>query len=202
VLIDCNTDGDGRLDEDAQFDVDVYAYAIGAIDAAADRLARVMRESSESGGLRNAAQAALDWIEAQPHPRMLGAFDTAEQLRAALAEQEDVPEVCFGKSVEESRMTFQTPQPSMPDEPVALLHTGAMFGNERDEYEFEVNGHERLERFCDQHPDQKILLFAHPPRREWRGLTDEEIKDLAYDGRLVLDLARAIEEALRRKNHD
>lgn len=91
VLIDCNTDGDGRLDEDAQFDVDVYAYAIGAIDAAADRLARVMRESSESGGLRNAAQAALDWIEAQPHPRMLGAFDTAEQLRAALAEQEAEP---------------------------------------------------------------------------------------------------------------
>lgn len=38
--------------------------------------------------LREAAQAALDWIEAQPHPRMLGAFDAAEQLRAALGEQE------------------------------------------------------------------------------------------------------------------
>lgn len=50
VLIDCNTDNDGRLDEDAQFDVDEYDYVISAIDAAADRLARTMREANRGGG--------------------------------------------------------------------------------------------------------------------------------------------------------
>jgi hypothetical protein len=48
----------------------------------------------------------------------------------------------------------------------------------------------------------EVPLYSHPPRREWVGLTDEEIKDLAYDGRPVLDLARAIEAALKEKNHD
>lgn len=248
--------------------------------------------------LRKAAQAALDWIEAQPHPRMLGAFDTAEQLRAALAEQEvepvrgscptcealartvmcdqvsydarpaayavhvitdddgieewddiftspdvareasdayastgmgeryevvplytappapddalaeqEVPEADFWKSVVESGKAHMTPQP------VALLHTGAMFGGERDEYEFEVNGHERLERFCDQHPDQKIPLFAHPPRREWQGLTEEEIFNLMRplcwtdkQANTLLETSmheyRAIEAALKEKNHE
>ena len=57
----------------------------------------------------------------------------------------------------ESETKNETPQQ------VALLHTGAIFGGERDEYEIEVDSHECLERFCDQHPGQTIPLFAHPP---------------------------------------
>ena len=47
-------------------------------------------------------------------------------------------------------------------------------------------------------------LYTHPPRREWVGLTDEEI-DAALPhepGDLDFACARAIEQALRRKNHD
>ncbi len=35
---------------------------------------------------RQAAEQALEWIEAQPEPRMLGALKTITALRAALAE--------------------------------------------------------------------------------------------------------------------
>ena len=51
-------------------------------------------------------------------------------------------------------------------------------------------------------------LFTRPPRREWRGLTEEEIKRLStncYDGTLTDPLilfARAIEAALRSKNYE
>jgi hypothetical protein len=48
-------------------------------------------------------------------------------------------------------------------------------------------------------------LYAHPPRREWRGLTEEEIYPLysepSSDAEMV-EFARAIEAALRSKNHD
>jgi hypothetical protein len=49
-------------------------------------------------------------------------------------------------------------------------------------------------------------VYAHPPRREWQGLTEEDIWTLAAKhmdtvlGRL--HFARAIEAALKEKNHD
>lgn len=54
-----------------------------------------------------------------------------------------------------------------------------------------------------------VPLFAHPPRREWQTLTDEEILSAlirvdAETKRLPLGFrafARSVEEALRRKNH-
>ena len=49
-------------------------------------------------------------------------------------------------------------------------------------------------------------LYTHPPRREWQGLTEEEIKTM-YDGcdadtghAFVFAFARAIEAALKEKN--
>jgi len=50
-----------------------------------------------------------------------------------------------------------------------------------------------------------IPLFTHPPRREWRGLTEEEIYPLysepSSDAEMV-EFARAIEAALRSKNYE
>jgi hypothetical protein len=51
----------------------------------------------------------------------------------------------------------------------------------------------------------KVALYTHPPRREWRGLTEEEIhdcfqqrhKDKAIERRMI---ARAIEAALKERN--
>jgi len=71
-------------------------------------------------------------------------------------------------------------------------------------------------KYLGQKPDTKIamllkdlpvgtLLFTAPPRREWRGLTEEEIYPLysepSSDAEMV-EFARAIEQALRSKNHE
>ena len=54
----------------------------------------------------------------------------------------------------------------------------------------------------------KVALYTHPPRREWRGLTEEEIDEISdriersnfFD--IVIPFARAIEQALRSKNYE
>jgi hypothetical protein len=53
----------------------------------------------------------------------------------------------------------------------------------------------------------KTPLYTHPPRREWVSLTDEEIGMLyvtwdATPGVSMADFARAIEQALKEKNHE
>ena len=49
------------------------------------------------------------------------------------------------------------------------------------------------------------LLYTHPPRRAWQGLTEEEIYPLysepSSDAEMV-EFARAIEAALRSKNYE
>jgi hypothetical protein len=51
ALIDANTNSTGAIvDEAAGYQIDEYDYALGAIDAAADRLARAMREANRGGG--------------------------------------------------------------------------------------------------------------------------------------------------------
>ncbi len=53
-------------------------------------------------------------------------------------------------------------------------------------------------------PDGEFTLYTHPPRREWLGLTEEEIYPLysepSSDAEMV-EFARAIEAALKEKNH-
>jgi hypothetical protein len=48
-------------------------------------------------------------------------------------------------------------------------------------------------------------IFTHPPRREWRSLSEEEIYPLYNEPRSdaeMVEFARAIEAALRSKNHE
>lgn len=48
---------------------------------------------------------------------------------------------------------------------------------------------------------QHIPLYLDPPQREWKGLTDEEIEDIADDANYgYKDVARAIEAKLKEKN--
>jgi hypothetical protein len=60
-------------------------------------------------------------------------------------------------------------------------------------------------QFPPQSLKWKIPLYTHPPRREWRGLTEEDIYPLysepSSDAEMV-EFARAIEAALRSKNHE
>jgi hypothetical protein len=50
------------------------------------------------------------------------------------------------------------------------------------------------------------LLYTHPPRREWRSLSEEEINETLDNnlegGTSLFDICRAIEQALKEKNHD
>jgi hypothetical protein len=74
---------------------------------------------------------------------------------------------------------------------------------------------------CRVEPTQRcadfVPFYTHPPRREWRGLTEEEIGDVfqaARNAKLgsandnsrhrlsVVEIARAVEQALKEKNHD
>jgi hypothetical protein len=47
-----------------------------------------------------------------------------------------------------------------------------------------------------------VSLFTHPPRREWRSLSEEEISRAYFASASHTEYARAIETALRSKNHE
>ena len=59
--------------------------------------------------------------------------------------------------------------------------------------------------------DGRVPLYTEPPKREWVGLTDEEIQDLSYLAQKIDEgnaawfdrwgFARAIEAKLKEKNH-
>jgi hypothetical protein len=55
--------------------------------------------------------------------------------------------------------------------------------------------------------DTSTPVYTHPPRREWQGLTEEEIQRMGNEtpgqqGGWNLAFARAVEQALRSKNHE
>ena len=50
-------------------------------------------------------------------------------------------------------------------------------------------------------PEGRQPLYTHPPKREWVGLTDEEIKQIAIDTPIDgMRFARALEAKLKEKN--
>ena len=53
--------------------------------------------------------------------------------------------------------------------------------------------------FTDEH--RALPLFTAPPRREWRSLSEEEIDAIQWHGS-PFQFARAVEAALRSKNHE
>ena len=70
---------------------------------------------------------------------------------------------------------------------------------------------EQMTRFhdlvCAEASIKAAAAFATPPRREWRGLTEEEIEDVLFpycDNEFDLaefkDFARAIEQACKERN--
>jgi hypothetical protein len=61
----------------------------------------------------------------------------------------------------------------------------------------------RLRGACDHYSAQKLRV-AHPPRREWQSLTEEEKADILFPltaaGASDMECARAIEAALKERN--
>ncbi len=69
--------------------------------------------------------------------------------------------------------------------------------------------HFRKKLPADAEPGAWNPLYTHPPRREWRGLTEEEISALFpshlrgdYKDLIPYSFARAVEAALRSKNYE
>jgi hypothetical protein len=135
--------------------------------------------------LRAAAQQALDAlydIDATGVP--VGHIDLViDTLKAALAQQQ-----------EEEPVEIKPPNPEGATQCIVrwFAETPAGWVGAWDR--------EALERFT-----------AHPPRREWRGLTEEGLAEIARQEQLLLvcddldalrEIARAIEAALRSKNHE
>jgi hypothetical protein len=59
---------------------------------------------------REVMQMALDWIEAQPEPRMIGAWERIKALRAALAQPEKT-DMQIGLTYEEAN----PPEPALKE---------------------------------------------------------------------------------------
>jgi hypothetical protein len=121
---------------------------------------------------------AVNW---KPLPDLMGVVSQIDNMTAGLTHQQaqpeqDVPEKDCGNM-----------------EPVAWLESP--YGSIR------MNTAMRFQ-FPPQSLKWKIPLFTHPPRREWRGLTDEEIED-CWDGYLSdyqLQMIRTIEDKLKERN--
>jgi hypothetical protein len=60
-----------------------------------------------------------------------------------------------------------------------------------------VSGTEKPPLPGEWHP-----LYTHPPRREWRSLSEEEFGYIYVRSATHEEFARAVEAALRSKNHD
>jgi len=75
-------------------------------------------------------------------------------------------------------------------EPVAILHRYPSKASLRVVYTDEIT----------EVDEGSWPLYLHPPRREWRGLTEEEIGRVAGDTLDVWSCARAIEAALKERN--
>lgn len=144
---------------------------------------------------RELMQQALEALEVEtawsgPTPKG-AAVITA--LRERLAQPEPAPGYCQHCK----QYTIEEPLPAQPEqEPVAWRHKKFF---ETQEGWF----------YADWHPDginppSAQLLYTAPPRREWKGLTEEEIEQVCVPlGAAMLsfiEVARAIEAKLREKN--
>jgi len=87
-------------------------------------------------------------------------------------------------------------------EPVAWIQSNHLQLAQRGPFSCRVEPTQR-------HPDF-VPLYTHPPRREWRSLSEEEIKNAvgasaefwATSALWIKSVARAVEAALRSKNYE
>jgi len=145
--------------------------------------------------LRTAAQQALKSLRG--YRREIGCeqpCDAERALEAAL-EARDGGEVKWfanGSLMDNLRAALEQPE----QEPVAWMDPNR--GEVCSAHWLESHAPERdVDRFS-------CPLYTNPPRREWRGLTEEEMVALA-GGELTRDermIARAIEVKLKERNHE
>ena len=120
---------------------------------------------------------------------------TVLNVAAAYAEHQQMAEFFE----EEAKDLCQAIEQAEKQEPYAYIYeTNGPFG---------VHQSLRHKQYNGRYPDKTIPVYTAPPKREWQGLTDEEIVKASIgnvEGEHMLphSFARAIEKLLREKNHD
>jgi hypothetical protein len=151
--------------------------------------------------LREAAQQALEALEATHYDvgsaekQRLQVMDAITALRAALAQKEHEPTVRYKCTVVDAQHPNGVPfeqwvnAPQEEPEPVAPYAWMAVGGT----------------IWRRKTSEDDVPLYTHPPRREWQGLSEEEIRRMGIEtpgqqGGWNLAFARAVESALKEKN--
>jgi hypothetical protein len=108
----------------------------------------------------------------------------------------------FGEYTAEQIGDLFLVEPKPEPEPVAWEYCGALFYDKEEVFAWHERG--------DISSTPPKPLYADPPRREWQGLTDEEIGGIIEQSEITLknycsedkqtEYARAIEAKLREKN--
>lgn len=86
-------------------------------------------------------------------------------------------------------------------EPVAWMYVGLTFNNDMHGPHL-VWKPEHMDAMSAEKGVVASPLYTHPPRREWRGLTYQEIDDLQSGMQATFKDICAIEAALKEKNHE
>ena len=122
--------------------------------------------------LREAAKLALIALENGTSPNLWSS--TKENLRKALAMEK------FSKVNQEIEEALKQPQ----QEPVAWVYNGIL--HEFDPSEFATS--------------EVKPLYTAPPKREWVGVTYDEVYEFVCTADSYINLAKAIEAKLKEKN--
>ena len=109
------------------------------------------------------------------------------------------PECVFLDKHQEAITALRSALSQPEQEPYCYVYEyDSAFGLHREFYPGPYNG--------KQKPDRTVPLYTHPPRREWQGLTEEEIlltsvEFAASHQQDDVAFARAIEAKLKEKNN-
>lgn len=117
--------------------------------------------------------------------------EAAQQALEALSFSCPAPDLMSKHEAAEAALRAALEQPEQ--EPVAWIQSNHLQQAQREPFLCRVEPMQRLPDF--------VPLYTHPPRREWRSLSGEEIRQIALD--MPIDgtnFARAIEAALKERN--
>ena len=106
-----------------------------------------------------------------------------------------------GSAITALRDALAQPEQEQEQEPVAWMFQHSQTG--RKDY-VSNDGRNGPGRFLVMNPRYTFVggLYTAPPRREWQGLTEDEISAVDWDANGTLhDYARAVEAALKEKNN-
>ena len=150
--------------------------------------------SKQQRAALEAALARFEWLEDQPHVR--GKDDCYEdiigELHAALAEPDHLRDATemIDDRLRIERLVRSNARRAMVIDIIERLV-------ENPECEMHPSG---MEYWNPLHDALRAKLLA-APRREWKGLTDEEVERLTEKTFWPDEFARAIEAKLKEKNH-